>query len=63
VIDYQEEGRSFGGLKIARQRPVATDAKEYIEENFGIQVKYADTLDELLADVRAPPGSQVVAAF
>jgi len=63
VIDYQEEGRSFGGLKIARQRPVATDAKEYIEENFGIQVKYVDTLDELLADVRAPPGPQVVAAF
>ncbi|PKL61323.1 MAG: peptidase S16 [Methanomicrobiales archaeon HGW-Methanomicrobiales-2] len=63
VIDYQEEGRSFGGLKIARQRPVVTDAKEYIEENLGIQVKYVDTLDELLADVRAPPGPGVVAAF
>jgi predicted S18 family serine protease len=63
VIDYQEEGRSFGGLKIARQRPVVTDAKEYIEENYGIQVKYVDTLDEVLADVRAPPRPQVVAAI
>ncbi len=59
VIEYREEDRSFGGLRIARQRPVVTDTKEYIEENLGIRVKYVDTLDDLLADVRAPTAPPV----
>ncbi|KDE55635.1 peptidase S16 [Methanoculleus sp. MH98A] len=54
VFDYREEARSFGGLRIVRQRPVIVDSKEYIEENLGIRVKYAETLDDLLADLRAP---------
>ncbi|KLK88838.1 peptidase S16 [Methanoculleus sediminis] len=54
VFDYREETRSFGGWRIARQRPIVVDAKEYIEENLGIRVKYVDTLDDLLADLRAP---------
>ena len=54
MIDYREEDRGLGGLRITRQRPMVTDAKEYIEENLGIRVKYVDTLDDLIADVRAP---------
>ncbi|WP_292392691.1 S16 family serine protease [Methanoculleus sp. UBA303] len=63
VISYQEEARSFGGLKIARQRPVVVDAKNYIEEIFGIRVEYANTLDDLLADVRAPVATPVTTAL
>ncbi len=59
VIDHEEEARSFGGLKIAMQRPVVMDMKEYIEENLGIRVKYVDDLDDLLADVRAPAAAPV----
>lgn len=54
VFDYREDVRSLGGLRIARQRPVVVDAKEYIEENLGIRVKYVDTIDDLLTDLRAP---------
>lgn len=54
VFENHEETRSFGGLRIARQRPVIVDSKQYIEENLGIRVKYVDTLDDLLADLRAP---------
>ncbi|MCM2466450.1 S16 family serine protease [Methanoculleus oceani] len=60
MIEYREEDRSFGGLRIARQRPVVMDTKEYIEENLGIRVKYVDTLDDLIADVRAPAAASVV---
>lgn len=63
VIDYREDARSFGGLKIARQRPVIVDAKEYIEENIGIRVEYVDSIDSLLADVRAPAAAPVAAVF
>lgn len=63
VIDYREDARSFGGLKIARQRPVVVDAKEYIEENIGIRVEYVDSIDSLLADVRAPAAAPVAAVF
>jgi len=62
VFDYREEARLFGGLRIARQRPVVVDAKEYIEENIGIRVNYVDTIDDLLADVRAPPEALVAGA-
>lgn len=56
MTDYQEDARWFGGLKITRQRPVVKDTKEYIEETLGIQVKYVATLDDLIADLRAPAG-------
>ncbi|MDK2890489.1 MAG: hypothetical protein PWR21_1121 [Methanoculleus sp.] len=62
VFDYQEEVRSFGGLRIARQRPVVVNAKDYIEENLGIRVKYVDTIDDLLADLRAPVSDPVAGA-
>ncbi|NMA09825.1 MAG: peptidase S16 [Methanomicrobiales archaeon] len=54
VCDYHEGTRSFGGLRISRQWPPIVDSKEYIEENLGIRVKYVNTLDDLLADLRAP---------
>ncbi|HOI13839.1 MAG TPA: peptidase S16 [Methanoculleus sp.] len=60
TIDYREDIQSFGGLKIAWQQPVVMDTREYIEENLGIRVRYVDTLDDLLADIRAPaPGPTV----
>ncbi|MDK2915898.1 MAG: hypothetical protein PWR25_455 [Euryarchaeota archaeon] len=54
IFDHSKDLRSFGGLRIGRQRPIIVDTKEYIEENLGIQVKYVDTLDDLLADLRVP---------
>ncbi|WP_221057085.1 S16 family serine protease [Methanoculleus chikugoensis] len=54
VFDYHEGTRSFGGLRISRQWPPIVDSKEYIEENLGIRVKYVNTVDDLLADLRAP---------
>ncbi|MFA7562129.1 MAG: S16 family serine protease [Methanoculleus sp.] len=58
MTDYQEDVRWFGGLRLARQRPVVKDTKEYIEENLDIQVKYVTTLDDLLADIRMASGEQ-----
>lgn len=57
LIGCQEESRSLGGLRIAGQRPVVVDAKEYIEENLGIHVRYANSIDDLVADVRDPPAA------
>lgn len=57
LIECQEESRSLGGLRIAGQRPVVVDAKEYIEENLGIHVRYANSIDDLVADVRDPPAA------
>ncbi|MDN7011590.1 peptidase S16 [Methanoculleus sp. FWC-SCC3] len=54
MLDYREEIQSFGGLRIVRQRPIIVDSKEFIEEELGIRVKYVNTLDDLLADLRAP---------
>ncbi|WP_292517178.1 S16 family serine protease [Methanoculleus sp.] len=54
VVTYGEDVRSIGGLRIARQQPEIVDAKEYIEEHLGIRVEYADSIDDLLVDVRAP---------
>lgn len=54
VVERREEARVFGGLRIARQRPVVVDTRAYVEEHFGIRVEYADTLDDFLADVRVP---------
>jgi hypothetical protein len=57
IIEYREDTRSFGGLRVARQLPVMVDTKEYIEENLEIRVEYVDTLDDLLVSLRAPaPG-------
>ena len=57
LIECQDESRSLGGLRIAGQRPVVVDAKEYIEENLGIHVRYANSIDDLVADVRDPPAA------
>ncbi len=54
VVERREETQVFGGLRIARQRPVVVDTRTYVEEHFGIRVEYADTLDDFLADVRVP---------
>ncbi|WOX55872.1 MULTISPECIES: S16 family serine protease [unclassified Methanoculleus] len=63
VVDRRDDARSFGGLRIMRQRPVLVDAKEYIEENYGIRVAYAASLDDLLADVRVPAPAETAAAL
>jgi predicted S18 family serine protease len=54
VIGYREEVRLLGNLRIVRQLPVVMDAKTYLQENLGIQVRYVDTLDDLLTYLRAP---------
>lgn len=54
ILDQPEESRSLGRLRISRQWPPFVDSEEYIEENYGIEVEYADTLDDLLAYVRLP---------
>jgi len=54
VVERREETQVFGGLRIARQRPVVVDTRAYVKEHFGIRVEYADTLDDFLADVRVP---------
>lgn len=53
MVEYCD-ARSPGWLIITRQRPVIVDAKEFIEENFGIGVAYAGSIDDLLANIRAP---------
>lgn len=54
VSDYREETRTFGGLRVIRQRPITVDTKEYIEENYGIQVEYVSSIDDLLKRIRLP---------
>lgn len=54
ILDHSEESRSLGRLRISRQWPPFVDSKEYIEENYGIRVEYAGTLDDLLDHLRAP---------
>lgn len=54
ILDPSDESRSFGRLRISRQWPPFMDSKEYIEENYGIEVEYADTLDDLLDYLRVP---------
>ncbi len=54
ILDHSEEPRSIGRMRISRQWPPFVGSKEYIEENYGIQVEYADTLDDLLDYLRAP---------
>jgi hypothetical protein len=61
VSDYREETRTFGGLRVIRQRPITVDTKEYIEENYGIQVGYVDSIDGLLAGIRLPVEGPVTA--
>ena len=54
IVESREETGIFCGLRIARQRPVAVDTGMYIEERYGIRVKYVRTLDDFLADVCTP---------
>ena len=54
IVESREETGIFCGLRIARQRPVAVDTGMYIEERYGIRVKYVHTLDDFLADVCTP---------
>mgnify|MGYP000880247364 CR=1 FL=1 len=61
MTDYQEDVRWFGGLRLARQRPVVKGTKEYIEENYGIRVEYVDSIDGLLTDLRLPEETAVTA--
>ncbi|WP_317063502.1 S16 family serine protease [Methanoculleus caldifontis] len=57
MVEYRENARSPAWLIVARQRPVIVDAREFIEENFGIRVVYAGSIDDLLAEIRAPGGT------
>jgi predicted S18 family serine protease len=60
VIGYREEVRLLGNLKVVRQLPVAMDAQTCIQETLGIQVRYVETLDDLLTYLRADEGSRSV---
>jgi predicted S18 family serine protease len=60
VIGYREEVRLLGNLKVVRQLPVAMDAQTCIQETLGIQVRYVETLDDLLTYLRADEGSRTV---
>lgn len=54
IIERREEIGIFCGIRIARHRPTIVDTREYVEEHCGIRVKYAETLDDFLADIRIP---------
>ncbi len=54
IIERREETGIFCGLRIARQRPTVIDTRGYVEEHCGIRVKYAETLDDFLVDLRVP---------
>jgi hypothetical protein len=64
LVVYQEVTRSFNGLSMTEERPVFVDSGTYIEENFGIQVEYVETIEDVLAIVRpsGTPGSAPVTA-
>ena len=57
MVEYRAEGGPVGWPMPGWQRPVIVDAKEFIEENFGIQVKYAGSIEDLLADICASDDS------
>ncbi len=61
MLDYREETRALGGLRVIRHRLIAVDTKEYIEENYNIRVGYVDSIDSLLADIRMPGETSVTA--
>ncbi|KAF5055178.1 Lon protease [anaerobic digester metagenome] len=54
IVESREETGIFCGLRIVQQRPVVVDTGMYIEERYGIRVKYVHTLDDFLADVCTP---------
>ncbi len=48
LVQYTEKQRSIGGITIIEQIPETIDAKQYIEENVGINIEYIDNIDDIL---------------
>ena len=48
LVQYVERTRNIYGITIIEQVPQTIDAREYIEENTGIKVEYADSIDDVL---------------
>ena len=46
---YSEQTVDYGGFQVVEQVPQNVPAKEYIEKNVGIQVRYVDTIDDVIA--------------
>jgi predicted S18 family serine protease len=47
-VIYTLKERNIGGFRVVERVPEYVDAKEYIEENVGINVEYVDTIDDVL---------------
>lgn len=48
LVTYKFVKRNIGVFQVIERIPEFVDAEEYIEENVGIDVEYADTIDDIL---------------
>lgn len=48
LVTYELVERKIGGFTIVERQPQVVDAKQYIEENVGINVEYVNTIDDVL---------------
>ena len=48
LVTYSYVKKQYGGLTLLKRVPEVIDAKEYIEENVGIEVEYVDSIDDVL---------------
>lgn len=48
IVQYTEKLRKISGTTIIEQVPEEIDAKQYIETNIGIKVKYVDNIDNII---------------
>jgi predicted S18 family serine protease len=48
LVTYNYVKKQYGGLTLLKRVPEVIDAKEYIEENVGIEVEYVDNIDDVL---------------
>ncbi len=46
---YSEQTVNYGGFQVLEQVPRTVPAKEYIEQNVGVKVKYVNTIDDVIA--------------
>ncbi len=48
LVKYKFVERKIGGFTIIEREPEIVDAKQYIEEEVGINIEYVDTIDDVL---------------
>jgi predicted S18 family serine protease len=48
LVQYKDKLRNFYGITVIERVPEMIDTKEYIENNFGINVEYVNTIDDVL---------------